>query len=144
MDKYLKHSISDKVGIDLPIMTKKKATNAPPSYPRMLCLALAVSLALGLVYHLRRAPLNISLDFNHPDISTGNKKESGAPFAPKDIQHLWGYFAPYRAVNKYEPPPPGCTVKQVNIVRDSYTCHALPLLIWVPASSTWRKIPRTS
>lgn len=143
MEVYPKHSVSKRGGIDLPITTRKKVTHAPSSYPRIICLALTISLALGMIYHLRHTPLNIRPDFNCPGINIGNKNESGAPFAPKDIQHLWGYFAPYRSVDNYKPPPPGCTVKQVNIVRGSQICQTSPLLNWEPASSTWRKISRT-
>lgn len=125
MAKYLERSISDKGHKDLPNTTRKNSANTL-SYPQMLCLALAANFSLCLVYYSRRASLNTRVDLKTPVIATGNKKEPGAPFAPKDIQRLWGYFAPYYTVHKYQPPPRGCTVKQVNIVRSCHSCQILP------------------
>lgn len=123
MNEYLEctHPISDKGHEDLPITTRKNSANTL-AYSQMLCLALAACFSLCLVHYFRCASLNTRIDLNTPDIAPGNKKEPGAPFAPKDIQRLWGYFAPYYTVHKYQPPPPECTVKQVNIVRSSHSC----------------------
>jgi len=120
MDEYLKSSLSDKGREGIPITTRKVPAKPLFSYPRMVCLALAGSFSLGMVSHLRPSSFSAELGSNYPDIDAGHEislQEPGAPFAPKDIQRLWGYLAPYHAVQKYESPPPGCTVKQVNILH---------------------------
>lgn len=43
--------------------------------------------------------------------------DSGAPFAPLEVQRQWGAYAPYYSVEPYQPPPKDCQLTQVNIVR---------------------------
>ncbi|PPQ70094.1 hypothetical protein CVT24_003866 [Panaeolus cyanescens] len=38
-------------------------------------------------------------------------------FAPASIQHSWGPYTPYFAVDSYVAPPKGCVVDQVNIIQ---------------------------
>ncbi len=62
---------------------------------------------------------------------------------PNEIQHQWGQYSPYHRAGKYTPPPKGCEITQVNIVRSLISFYTVsPLLKHeIPASTPWYPVP---
>ena len=92
-------------------------TTEPPArtrWHRVPLLAVHVVVAFwSLVYHEVLGLMNLVSWM----IEGTTRKDSLPIGIPDEVQRRWGQYSPYYPAGKYVPPPQGCHVTQVNIVR---------------------------
>ena len=115
----------------LPVVDSAVHTQ-PPAAPRSRTKrTVLVGAGVLALLALARSGKSIELNFDVPEclrsLTTFSAPDEAAAAesalpelgVPEKIQRRWGQYSPYYPAGEYVPPPDGCVIDQVNIVRDS-------------------------